>query len=803
MENDSINISFIEIAKKLRRHKLTPIISISLSLFLALIYNQLATPIYRASAIVSFERFSKDGMLEFDFSSSRYQDYFIANRVEEIKTTNFASKVYQKSPDHITHQIIESVNREQTGLMARVREWLKLRVNALLGSPAMQPRSLGLESLAINKIEKGLSVIHSDNTPGILTISFDARSPEIAQTVTNTTIQTLRESDVEFRRKESANLMGFIDEQIAVVEKKLKNSEDALSKFKSAGNITSVADESREIHRRITDAENLYNKIKNDKGAKQQKLDLLNAKLSEQQDNLTKSVTEPSRPLIIKLRERLIELEVQLANLRVQNYAEDHPRAVELKSEIDLAKKNVVDMTMSIFQDKNFGGITNPLSYLEESISLELEVQVLGAQETHLKNTLNSYDTRLKNLSIKDATLFGLLREREVNNKNYVRLLEEREQARLREAADIGNIHMIEQAEKPLMPYKPRKRLNIIIAVFLGTLIGLWVLFFRLSLNDAFDTPEELEKALNTPVLASIPKVKPRETTLQDANLVNNLSAATPYHDAFSCLWSCVRGLNSGNLSSLLVTSSFPEEGKSTVAVQLACIAARLGKKTVLVDGDARKPSLHKIFNLNNEHGLTNLISKAMSISDAVSFSNTTNDSFDSLFRLCENDTNESGKKPWDDKPQDLNASEIQSIIQAEVMNETRLALSSAPMENLAVLTAGNAVIQSDVLWNSPVMGVILKSLQEKSDFMIIDMPPVLGISDAIFAAAHVDGVLLCVEADKTDKKTLLRTQKFLQHTNCNLYGIIFNKVNPLSIYGTNKYQKYYKDQSLIRQYAT
>jgi hypothetical protein len=151
-------------------------------------------------------------------------------------------------------------------------------------------------------------------------------------------------------------------------------------------------------------------------------------------------------------------------------------------------------------------------NYLEESTALEIEIQGLNAQQGHLQETLQSYNQRLKSLSGKDAALFDLYRTREVNNKLYVGLLEEGEKARLREAAEIGTMGVIEGAKAPLIPYKPTKKLNMIIALFAGSMIGLLLIFLKDSLNDVPRTQEEVERVLNLPVLASIPKVNRKWT---------------------------------------------------------------------------------------------------------------------------------------------------------------------------------------------------------------------------------------------------------------------------------------------------
>jgi hypothetical protein len=180
------------------------------------------------------------------------------------------------------------------------------------------------------------------------------------------------------------------------------------------------------------------------------------------------------------------------------------------------------------------------------------------------------------------------MRDREVNNKTYVRLLEEREQARIREAAEIGNIRVIQLAKVPGAPTRPRKMLNLVVGLLGGIAIGLMLIFAREFMRDAPKTPEEIEQLLNVPVLASVPRVKQRTKPI-DSEVV-----APMMGDAFSYLWSSVELALARGASVLMVTSARAAEGKSTVAANLCLLAAQQGKNTILIDGDIRHPTIHK-----------------------------------------------------------------------------------------------------------------------------------------------------------------------------------------------------------------
>jgi capsular exopolysaccharide synthesis family protein len=727
LENQEFSnfITFSDIIEKLKRGKLILLASFSLALVFVLLYNHFTTPLYRASTTVTIEQFSKDDILNSEFSSALYMVNFVANRIKEIKTSTFAQKVYEELPDS---------------------------ARALFRLPDPLPEDFDHKNYVVKNIQGSVMAVSSENASNTIIITFDSEHPVLAQTVANTIALVLQQNNLQYRRQEFSNLRKFIEEQIGVVKESLQSAEDKLRSFKSDENITSLENETIAVLRRITEAEILYNQIQTEKKAREKRLNLIRKKIAEQKETIGISVIGSSTPFISKLKERYVELEVQYTNLRVEKYPEDHPKTLELRAEIDQLREKIINATMDIVKNQKTEGFLDPLvqlkSYVEESISLEIEFESLQAQENLLQKTLRSYNERLKTLSTEEVSLYGLLRDREVYNKNYIKLLEEREQARLQEAAEIGNIHVIDPASKPSRPEKPRKLLNILVAVFAGTFIGFLLIFLKESINDAPRTREELESALKLPILASISKVKNSGVSFTSGSpkksiVMNNGTTDPFYHDAYSYLWSYLQALNHGNVQTILITSAIPREGKSTVAANLAITVAKLGIQTILIDGDVRRPTVHQLFKIPKTPGLSDLVSRAMEVkADPSEF------------------------LPF-----------LNSVVQV------------SSVENLRVLTAGDPIVEPSIIWNTPFVEEILTSLRQDADLLIIDSPP-LGIPDAISIASHADTLLFCIGAGEAGKKILLDAQKLLEQSNRKFTGIIWNKVDPVSIYGKSKYQR-------------
>jgi uncharacterized protein involved in exopolysaccharide biosynthesis/MinD-like ATPase involved in chromosome partitioning or flagellar assembly len=755
-------ISIAEFVEIVRRRKMWLGVSVILALVLVMLYNHLAMQLYEASASVVFENYSKNTIVDFEVTKTFSWASFVANRIQEMKTKAFARQIYE--------ELSEAEHR-------------------LFRFPDPLPPQFDGEKYIIDEISENLSVRQIYETD-VVAITFASESAELAATVANTAAKVLQTTNLNVRRQEYANLGNFIGDQLEVVSEKLKHAEEALSEYKTRKKITAIDDESREILQRITQAEVLLNRVKADRDAMRRKLMTIKKRLNEQKRDLTSSVVQITDPLTAKLKENLVELNVRYSSLQAQGQPDDHPKMVELRREIEKIKQELVRTTKQILEGEAFKGVLDPLSELkknlEESTLLEVEEQSLTAQNANLQETLKRYLERLEEIPGQELELVRLMRDREINNKIYVRLLEEREQARIREAAEIGNIRVIELAKTPRMPSRPRKMLNLIIGFFAGSVFGLVLIFAREFMRDAPQTQEEVEQLLNLPVLASVPQIKPRLSISLNGHakrrmLINHETAVPMLGDAFSYLWNSVELALPCSGAVVMVTSARAAEGKSTVATNLCLIAAQQGKRTILIDGDTRRPTIHKILGLSASPGLTNIVARE------IMYSFLEPSGYESAVGLNEHEAQVSSVTTPESK--------LEVIPWAWAMQASiRQALQQHPaVDRLKILAAGDAFIKPHRLWGTPIIKEIMSLLKQAADLIVIDSPPVIGIPDSSFIARYADQILLCVEATKTDKKVLQRALKVLDHTQAKVLGVVLNMVDPAVLYGGFKYYKYYE----------
>jgi uncharacterized protein involved in exopolysaccharide biosynthesis/MinD-like ATPase involved in chromosome partitioning or flagellar assembly len=739
----------------IRRRKMTLFMSVIVVLIPVLFYNHFATPVYETTAIVGFENYSKGTIVDFDPSKSLSRTSFIANQIQEMRTTTFARQVY------------EELSESQRDLFK-------------LFHPS--PSRSEAESYMIAELIKNLS-IRQINQTDFIAITCVSEGPELAATIANMAAKVLQAIHLNTRRQEYANIKQFTEDQIRVVSARLQNAEEALSDYKAGEKITSIDDETREILQRVTQAENLRNRVKADQDAAQQKLAVINKTLGVQKRDLASSVVQITDPLTAKLKEHLVELNVQYSSLQVQGHPDNHPMMVELRAEIEQTREKLVRATQEILDGEKLKGVLDPISQLkknlEEAILLEVEVQALRAQSANLQGTVNRYSERLKKLPKQELELVRLMRAREVNSKIYVRLLEEREQARIREAAEIINIRIIEPAKTPRDAVRPRKTINVIIGLLAGATIGLLLISGRELMRDTLRTPEEIEQILKLPVLVSVPQVKHRLLfSLNEHDrrrwLVIPETADFMLCDVFSQLWgSVVESAPPRRACVLTVISSCASEGKSTVAANLCIIAAQHGKKTILIDGDVRRPTLHETFEVPYSPGLTNLVGEATQA--FAEFSDRKAPlQLSELEAQFSNDP--AGRWKFHSQRQAMHVSVLKALQPASAL------------ESLRILTAGDKLAKPHMLWSSPIIEEIIALLRVTADLIVIDSPPVIGMPDSSFIVNHADRVLLCIEAAKIEKQVLQRTLKSLENARDKLIGVVLNKVDPVTTYGGYQY---------------
>jgi len=345
---------------------------------------------------------------------------------------------------------------------------------------------------------------------------------------------------------------------------------------------------------------------------------------------------------------------------------------------------------------------------------------------------------------------------------SYLSLLARRESAKRAQIEGISQVTVYERASLSTTPISPRTSLNLAMAAVLGLFLGIGVAFLRDYLDDTVKTEEDVEKMMKgLPVLGAVPVIPKNgegkngsgsartarglpETSYPRLAVADNPKSAVA--EGFRTLRTNLQFLSADRpLRTLVISSSAPSEGKSTVAVNLAISMAQMDQRVILVDCDLRRPTLHRTFGLNSSPGLCNFLA---------------------------------GKAKLE-----------------EILRE-----SSIP--GLRLITAGPVPPMPAELLGSHRMKELLATLAEQADTVIIDTPPSIAVTDATLLSVISDGVILVVSCGKTTRdqaKTALLT---LEKAGVTPLGVVMNMVDRRRGYGYYYYyyRKYYSHYEAERK---
>lgn len=289
----------------------------------------------------------------------------------------------------------------------------------------------------------------------------------------------------------------------------------------------------------------------------------------------------------------------------------------------------------------------------------------------------------------------------------------------------IENVQIIDEAEVPANPVKPRPMLNMAVAGTLGMIMSMLLVFFIEYMDNTIKTTSEVDKYLGYPVIGMIPKSK-------DTELINHSNLKSLASEAYRTLRTNIQFSNiDRNIKSLVITSSGPNEGKSTVISNLAIAIGHSDKKVLLVDADLRKPRIHQIFSAENLYGLTTVLSEAIDYKDIV---------------------------------------------------------IPTGIGSLDLLTSGPIPPNPVELLGSNKMKELLEKVIEEYDMVLLDTPPVGILTDAAVLSTNCDGVIMVCAVGQTVIKAAVNSKELLQKVNANILGIVMNKI-PQS---KGEYKKYY-----------
>jgi len=734
------------------------------TIFVTLLHLLMTTPIYTAQTTVMILPKAPTGIdpaqalieIEAAYDGS---DYF-KTQSEILKSRTLAASVVRNLGLNRNPAFTGS---GRPGLFSAVVGGLRRRLHDLLSPPppgSNAPRS-GLLGVSADQIDAYLGGLSIRAIPSTSLVEIDYRSPDpmLAARVANAHAEAYIDRGVEMHSQASRDAEKFLSRKLVELKEQLEKSEVALNDYRRQKGIIpglmSLDGKDAVVIDRLTDLSKDLTRAQVERIGLESQVELIHKHLYE---SLPVVMNDK---LVQTMQGELNQLAAQDASLSNQFTAAYPPlaqlRAKEtaLKTELNQEVQNSVKGVESSYQQA-----------LEKEKELDAEMQ----------------RQRTVTMSLNDAAVQYAILQRDVDTYRqlYNAVLKRMKDVGVEAEAQTSNVSIVDKATAPRIASYPKKMRDLMVSGILGLLGALGLAFLLDYLDNTLKDPDEAERYLRLPNIGIIPEfsrlnssssygpkgyqpAKALSATLtangdtpkaltnggngHGANGANGAGARTASaihelvteHGTYSALGEAYRNLRTALLLSragapprvTLITSAIAGEGKTVTAVNTAAMLSQLGASVLLIDADMRRPRCHRVLDLDNNLGLTEVLTGVRDLHDLI-------------------------------RP--------------------------TAVPNLFILSSGSVPPNATELVGSPKMHQVVTQLQEIYDYIVIDSPPVMPVSDALLLSTIVDGVLLVTNASRTPKQQVRAARARLEYARAKIFGTVLNRIR----IHHSEYQYYY-----------
>ncbi len=414
-------------------------------------------------------------------------------------------------------------------------------------------------------------------------------------------------------------------------------------------------------------------------------------------------------PTVTKVLPLYQDSKAEEARLLSSGYGQKHPKVASLRASIEVYGRQLNEQIQALR-----GSITTRLRVSEATLKV-LEEKLASTKAGYQKNKTKSAEY----IDAKSA----YIQAKRILDSAETRLATEKMQGQI----SFTPAKIWERAEPAIYPSKPNVPACLALAVLIGLIIGIGLAFFIEYLDTSVKSLEDVEKFLGVPVLAVVPK---------NVGVLQNEPGDTPDAEAYRILRTNMEfNRKNPDANTITLISGGPGEGKSTTLCNLAFTCAKGGYNVLVVDADLRRPSQHKLFNVENNFGLTDYLTRNM---------------------------------PFE-----------------EVVRPTKV-------DNLSFVPSGILPEDSVGILNSQRMADLIQKVKHQYDLVFFDSPPILGVSDGSVLASEVDMTLMVIEHRRFPRSMLQRVKHAVHNVGGNLLGVVLNKVDTKHDQGYQYYTNYY-----------
>jgi succinoglycan biosynthesis transport protein ExoP len=710
----------------LRKRKWTLIVSLVVVVTAAALISLRMTPIYDAVARISISTQASSilnfkGNQQYSEPNNEDQGMLIATQVNILQSNSLALLVIHNLGLNNRSEFAGK-DRPTTG-----------------GVPVSgsSPETLGREDQLIGAFHSNLNVLPVPNT-AIIEIKYSSPDPRLAAEVANATANTFIEQNIKARFDSTMQAADWLSKQLADLQIKVETSQTRLIEYQKEHGIVGTDDKQNLTFEKLNE---LGKQLTQAQADRIQKEALYQIAKGTNPDALASVLQDPA---LATLRQQQTQLQTQYALLRTQ-FGSEYPKVLEVRNQFNEISK--------AYQEELQSGVLRVQSEYYTAVKREQMLKAALDEQTAVANQLdqNAIEYRI------------LKQEADSNRQLYDGLLEKLKEASLAAGLNSSNIRIVDKARIPLFPARPNVPRNMLFAVLLGLFGGVAVAFALEAVDTTVRTPDQAQSLSGLPVMAVIPfkaevggaktqgagsrlLLTAKQSSMRAGALVSYLEPQSEISEAYRTLRTSILLSSAGHPPQVLVfTSALPQDGKTMTSVNTAFVMAKQGKRVLLIDADLRRPSIHKVFGLRPEVGLSNVLS---------------------------------GGAKWKDAVQ-------------PTMEATLFLLPSGPLPP-----------HPSELLGSDLMQDLMREWRKEYDHILIDSPPVLSVTDAVVLAVQADMVTLVVRSGQTTMGAVRNARDLLLHLKAPLRGIVLNAFDLQSpdyyyyYYSGSKYGGYYTDKN-------
>ncbi len=638
----------------------------------------------------------------------------------------------------------------------------------------------------------------------IMKVTVKSSSPERATKLANTIAEIFQDSIKEDMQESMTKAADFATTQLAIIESNRKEAEEELKEFERKEG-TILLDKEAEVLLDIrAELDRKIYLASADKIGAEASRETLIQELSNTESKVISSETLSQNPILMGLEDKRIDAEIRLSSLKKRYLMGDHLDIKSLEGEINDINSEIANQTEELLS----ATITslNPIHLKLKQDIIEAQTNIAGykASIRRLEIQKESYNDIIQEWPDKKIHLMNLRQKLVLQQNLQDSLMETQRRAEIAKTAELGNVRIWDRPIMPEKPVSPKKLLNLLLGVIIGAAVGIGLGFLREYLDNTYPSLEDAQQAIEAlsddgkfpvPVsfLAMIPAME--ETEERRISLMAHDDLKAGASEAFRLMRTKLQFLADTPPRVMLITSSTPSEGKTTIASNLAITFAQMDKKVILVDADLRRPSLHKIYE-------TARVNNAPDVQSNPDNRETISPSESDTSEIYLPDKSELALELSLD-PRKPGLTELLLLWNDNEPEEAlKQVVKETEVENLFLLTSGTLPPNPSERLNSDNMKQLVEFLQQQYDYVIFDTPPVLSVADPVILSSLVECVIYVFDIAKTKKPAIRDGLEILTETKpknigvaCNLtesqyygygYGYGYGR------YGYSKYGYYY-----------